>query len=165
MKKLKPAERAFWNAYLSAIPPDRRPRKPFVEAAFAGSRESTDGLIDLYLQDKKTAGSSLVKDFVSMGDPLPKVGNHWIILDSRDQPRLLVRTTRIEINLFGAIPKSVARAEGEGDLSVSHWKKVHREAFSPFLAQWGIDDLDQAEVITEYFKILQKQGENHGRKR
>jgi uncharacterized protein YhfF len=154
MRKLKPRERAFWNEYVSRLPAPRRPRKPTVEAAFAGGRQATDALIRLYRQGKKTAGSSLVEDFASAGEPLPKVGNYWIILDSRSRPQFLVKTIRIEINLFGRIPAAVARAEGEGDLTVSCWQKVHRKAFLPFLAQWGIEDLDRAEVITEHFEIL-----------
>jgi uncharacterized protein YhfF len=157
MRKLKPLELAFWREYLDHLAAHRMPRKPFVEAAFAGGREATDGLIRLYRQGKKTAGSSLVEDFKSAGDPLPKVGNYWIILDSKERPQFLVRTVRIEINRFGGIPASVARAEGEGDLSAAYWKAVHRKAFLPSLAKWGIDDLDRAEVITEHFEIL------HGR--
>lgn len=154
MKPLKPRERAFWKEHVARLPAGERPRGAFVEAAFAGGRAATDGLIRLYRQGKKTAGSSLVEDFETAGDPLPKVGNYWIILDSRERPQFLVKTIRVEIHRFGRIPASVARAEGEGDLSVSHWKKVHRAAYLPFLAKWGIDDLDQARVITEHFEIL-----------
>lgn len=156
MKKLKPLERSFWNDYLAGISPADRPRKAFVEASFAGSRNATDSLIRLYLQGRKTAGSSLVRDFLTAGDPLPKAGNYWIVLDSRQRPRLLVKTLRTEINLFGNIPRSVVLAEGEGDLSVAHWKKVHRAAYLPHLADWGIADIDSAEVITEHFQILLK---------
>lgn len=125
-----------------------------MEASFAGGRRVTDGLIRLYLEGKKTAGSSLVKDFRTAGDPLPKAGNYWIILDSRERPRVLVQTMRVEINLFGKIPRAVVRAEGEGDLSTAHWKKVHRKAYLPRLAEWGIGNLDEADVITEHFRIL-----------
>lgn len=154
MKRLKPLERAFWNSYLAQLPIKGRPRKPVVEAAFAGGRKGTDALIRLYRQGKKTAGSGLVQDYVSAGDPLPKVGNYWIILDSHERPQFLVKTIRTEINLFGAIPKAVARAEGEGDLSVAHWKKAHRNFYLPFLAQWGIADINKTEVITEHFEIV-----------
>ena len=154
MKKLKPRERSFWKEYLAALPPGARPQNPFVAAAFAGRREGTDSLIRLYRLGKKTAGSGLVADYESAGDPLPKVGAYWIVLDSRRRPRLLAKTLRTEINVFRDIPKAVARAEGEGDLSVSHWKKAHRDFYRPFLAGWGIADIDKAKVITEHFEIV-----------
>lgn len=157
MKRLKPRERAFWNSYLAQLPVSGRPSNPFVEAAFAGGRKGTDALIRLYRQGKKTAGSGLVQDYASAGDPLPKVGNYWIILDSHERPRFLVKTIRTEINLFRDIPKTVARAEGEGNLSVSHWKKAHRIFYLPFLAKWGIPDINKTKVITEHFEIVYEQ--------
>lgn len=156
MIKLRPPERAFWNAYLATLPTNRLPKNPFISAAYAGGRKNTDALIRLYRAGKKTAGSGLVKDYVTAGDPLPKTGDFWIILDSRDRPQFLVKTVRTELNLFGRIPKSVARAEGEGDLSVAYWKKVHARFYFPFLGAWGIDDLDKAEVITEHFEIVHR---------
>lgn len=156
MKKLKPLEQGFWKDYLATLSANSRPKKPFVYAGFAGGRKITDSLIRLYRSGKKTAGSGLVKDYETAGDPLPKVGDYWIILDSKDRPQFLMKTLRTEINLFGRIPKSVARAEGEGDLSVAYWKKAHARFYFPFLGDWGIDDLDKAEVITEHFEIVHR---------
>jgi uncharacterized protein YhfF len=95
-----------------------------------------------------------VRDFECAGDPLPKVGNHWIVLDREEQPKLIVKTIRTEINKFELIPAHVARAEGEGDLSVEYWKKTHFGLYEPFLAKWGIENIDDAEVITEHFEIV-----------
>lgn len=154
VKNLKRRELAFWNEYLETLPRARRPRRPLVSASFAGNRKCTDGLLRLYLDGKKTAGSSLVQDFISSGDLLPRVGNYWILLDSRSRPRCLLRTVRTEINAFKRVPKRIARAEGEGDLSLNFWRRVHRKFYSPFLKKWGIESLDDAEVITEHFKLL-----------
>lgn len=156
MKNLKPLERAFWKSYLATLPMKGRPKKPFVAAAYAGGRKNTDALIRLYRAGKKSAGSGLVADYETAGDPLPKVGDFWIILDSRDRPQFLMKTVRTELNPFGRIPKSVARAEGEGDLSVAYWKKAHANFYSPFLGGWGIDDIDKAVVITEHFEIVHR---------
>lgn len=158
MKKLKPLERTFWKEYLVSISAAARPKKPFVYAGYAGGRKNTDALIRLYRAGKKSAGSGLVADYETAGDPLPKTGDYWILLDSRDRPRFLLKTIRTELNLFGRIPKSVARAEGEGDLSIAHWKKVHARFYYPFLGDWGVDDIDKAVVITEHFEIVHRAG-------
>lgn len=158
MDNLKPTERAFWAEYVRRIPSVFKPRNPCVHSAFAGNRKTTDELIRLYLAGQKSAGSGLVKDYLTAGDPLPRVGDYWIALDSRAQPRLLLKTVRVEINVFKKIPKRIAVAEGEGDMSVAHWKRVHRKFFSPSLKRWGIDDLDEAEVITEHFALVHRRG-------
>ena len=46
-----------------------RPRSANIEAAFAGNRGFTDELLALYLAGKKHAGSSIVEDFLTAGDP------------------------------------------------------------------------------------------------
>lgn len=154
MKSLTREQAAFWDRYLKTLPPARHPRHARVEAGFAGDKKVTDGLIRLYLDGRKTAGSSLAADFLSAREPLPKPGNYWIILDGRRHPRLIVRTDKVVLSIFKNIPKYVARAEGEGDLSVAHWKRVHRKAYSPFIARWGIERLDDARVVTEIFTLV-----------
>jgi uncharacterized protein YhfF len=157
--KLKPSEQTFWKEYLAFVPPSHRPRKPFVAAAFAGNRKTTDALIALYLAGKKSAGSGLVRDYLKAGDRLPDVGDFWIALDSRNRPRCLLKTVRVEFNLFRKVPRRIAVAEGEGDRSLAHWRRVHRKFFSPFLEEWGIEELDEAEVITEHFRLVHRRAD------
>ena len=115
---LNPQQQAYWEPYLATLPAADRPRNPVVTASFAGNAEITDGLLELYLSGKKHAGSSIVEDFLSAGDPLPAVGNYWIFLDSTETPRLILLTERTVLNKFFEVPKEIAIAEGEGDLSL-----------------------------------------------
>ncbi|NUO60609.1 MAG: ASCH domain-containing protein [Hamadaea sp.] len=154
MRRLSEAQAAFWQAYLETLPPEGRPADPFVEASFAGPRESTDELLGLYLTGRKTAGSSIEEDFLAAGDPLPRVGNFWILLTSREEPGCLLRTEKIVVHKFYDVPPEVALAEGEGDLSLDHWRRVHRELYEPHLAEWGLASIADATVVTEYFTLV-----------
>lgn len=154
MNKLKPNEQRFWDEYLLTLPESQRPENPFVEASYAGNQKITDELIQLYLTGKKAAGSSLVEDFQHAGDPLPKAGNYWIILDSLGQSKCLVKTLKTVIHKFKDVPKEIAIAEGEGDLSLAYWKSAHSQLYAPHLQKWGISDIEQAIVITEFFEVL-----------
>jgi 5-formyltetrahydrofolate cyclo-ligase len=156
MKPLTKGQAAFWKQWLATLPAHKRPRRAFVEAGYAGDARGTDALIRLYLDGRKTAGSSLVKDFEAAGDSQPKPGNYWIVLDGRGRPRLINRTKKILVFVFKNVPARIARAEGEGDRSIAHWKRVHRRAYAPFLRRWGISDLDTAEVVTEFFDVVFK---------
>jgi len=149
-------ETTFWNEYLDSLPTKYVPSSYFVEASPAGDLSTTDGLIALYLSGKKSAGSSLVEDFETMGDPLPKEGIYWIILDGKSEPKLIVKTIKTEIHQFKNVPEHVAIAEGEGDSSLEYWKKVHIEFFGPYLASWNIKNIDEAHVITEFFEVVWK---------
>ena len=61
-------------------------------------------------------------------------------------------TTRVEVNPFIKVGNGITLAEGDG--SLENWRKVHREFFGSYLVQLGIDDLDQALVVTEFFEVL-----------
>lgn len=139
---------------MQSLPEAAWPKNAFVTASFAGTPEITDELLHLYLIGKKSAGSSIVEDFVSAGDPLPKVGNYWIFLNSKDIPSCILRTEKVVTNKFYEVPSEIAVAEGEGDLSLEYWRKVHSELYSPYLASWGVARLEDATVITEFFKIV-----------
>ena len=154
MKHLSASEQRFWQQYIDSQP--EPPENPQVEASIAGNQEIADELLELYLVGKKTAGSGLVKDYEMAGDPLPRVGQFWIILNSAKNPQCLVKTVRVEIHPFDEVTEEIAIAEGEGDLSLDYWRKVHREFFTPYLKELAIEDLDKAEVVTEFYEVVWK---------
>ena len=125
-----------------------------VSASMPGDGAIADGLVALYLNGKKRAGTGLVKDYEQGGDPLPEVGNFWIVLDSSGKPRCILRTVKVIKQSFDCVREDIAAAEGEGDLSVEYWQQAHRLFFSPQLAKLGIKDLDPEEVITEFFELV-----------
>lgn len=154
MQNLTEAQQVYWNSYLETLPEGERPKSPDVTASFAGTKEITDELLVLYLEGKKTAGSSVVEDFQSAGDSLPALDDYWIYLNSKEEPSLILRTEKIEINNFLKVPERIAIAEGEGDLSLAYWRKVHSEIYSPYLKSWGLKTIEEATIITEFFKIV-----------
>lgn len=151
---LSNAEIKFWNQYVQKAKKQIELKGCRVDAEPAGDFNCTNKLIALYRSKKKYAGSSLVKDYELSGDPLPKVGNYWIVLDQDKKPAIIVKTERTEINTFENVTKEIAIAEGEGDLSIEYWKKNHSEFWSPFLKDWGIGNINYAEVLTEFFVLV-----------
>lgn len=154
MNTLTADQKAFWASYIGTLPESARPVDATVVASMVGNEAIADELLGLYFAGKKTAGSSLVRSFEVAGDPLPKVGDYWMILDSKSRPRALARVVRNERRLFREVNEEVAIAEGEGDLSLAYWRKAHREFFTPFLAELGIADLEEAEILIEYFELV-----------
>lgn len=150
--KLNKVEFDYWSKYLSTL--SEAPTNPNVYAAVAGNLEIADQLLDLFLSGRKTASSTLLKDYETCGDDLPKIGNFWIILDSQKNPRCIVKTVRIENYQFNDVPEEVAIAEGEGDLTLDYWRKVHIKFFSPFLKSWSVANLDHAILVVEFFELV-----------
>lgn len=151
--KLKSTELAYWQKFVSSTG-EPNLNNAVVTAGYAGTPEITDGLLALYLNGKKTAGSSPVEDFLVTGDRMPQVGDYWIFLNSKGEPSLILKTEKTVLNKFENIPAEIAIAEGEGDLSVAYWKKVHGELYAPYLEKWGVKDIGELTILTEYFKIV-----------
>lgn len=154
IQNLNEIQKEYWNRFIFSLPQRLQPLNPNISASVAGNKEITDELLNLYLTGKKTAGSSLVEDFLSVGDPLPQIGNYWIYLNSKEEPSCILQTVDIKIYKFDEVSVEIAIAEGEGDLSLSYWKKTHENLYRPFLQKWGLNSIHEATVITEFFKIV-----------
>jgi 5-formyltetrahydrofolate cyclo-ligase len=144
----------YWEDFCKSI--GIQADQAYVEASVAGNETNAEELLLLYLQGKKTAGSGLVRDYEMAGDDLPKLGNYWIILDSKEKPRCIVKTIKVVTHAFKDVPEEVAKAEGEGDLSIDFWRKAHRDFFSQYLTDLGIENLDEAKVVTEFYQVVFK---------
>ncbi|MGH1467825.1 MAG: ASCH domain-containing protein [Bdellovibrionales bacterium] len=147
---------SFWKEYNASL--ESQVEGVEVIEGPAGSYEITDELLALYMSGKKTAGSSLLIDYKISGDALPVPGKlYWIVFDSNKRPKVILKTIRVEEHIFKEVPESVAVAEGEGDLSLSYWQSAHRAFFKPFLKDWGVEDLEEETVVTEYFELVYPQ--------
>jgi len=150
---LKANEKQYWERYLEMRPADGCD-VPHVTADYAGSSKDTDELLRAYLEGRKTAGSSFLEDYLTANDPIPQVGNYWILLASDGEPSCLLRTVKIKIYKFKDVTEEIAVAEGEGDCSVEYWRRVHAKSYTPHLKAWGIYDIEEATVITEFFRVV-----------
>ncbi|MNR54891.1 ASCH domain protein [compost metagenome] len=59
-------------------------------------------------------------------EPLPCVGDYSIILDSKDEPLAIIRTSEMTIMPMNEVPEEFAIAEGEGDQLIVIVEKLTR---------------------------------------
>ena len=91
---------------------------------FGGPPEEADALLALVLDGRKTATC-----WAARHGGLSHVGKRMVLVDSRERPRAVVETVSLERRRFCDIDAAWAREEGEGDLSLDHWRRVHRAFF------------------------------------
>ncbi|WP_109473726.1 ASCH domain-containing protein [Ornithinimicrobium cavernae] len=120
--------------------------------SFGAGPEDADALLALVLAGTKTATSSAQRDFVATGEREPEEGDLSIITDGRGRPRALIQTTSVRTVPFGEVDAAHAAAEGEGDLSLGHWRDVHRRFFERSAQRAPVtDDLP---IVLERFSVL-----------
>lgn len=93
--------------------------------AFGATTEHADELLGLVLDGIKTGTAASLWDHDATGEAVPTAGSLSIILDGRDVPRALLETTGVQIVPFHEVDAEHAFAEGEGDRTLEHWRRVH----------------------------------------
>jgi uncharacterized protein YhfF len=92
--------------------------------AFGDNPALADHLLELVIGGVKTATCS-TEDEPNTSRP----GEQWIVLDSRGEPRCVIETIEVTYRRFDLVDASFAHDEGEGDLSLAHWRRAHRAYF------------------------------------
>ena len=111
--------------------------------AFGGD---PDELAELVLTGKKSATCSLKYIYDLTGEPIPALGEYSVILNSRQEAVCIIRTTCLRLIPFCR--------EGEGDLSLDYWQRVHRDFFEKELAPYGERFDEGVELIFEEFELV-----------
>ncbi len=121
--------------------------------AFGATPQQADELLDLVLAGTKTATASALWDYEAEGEDLPTVGTLGIVVDSIGTPRALVVTTDVRTVPFDEVDEEHARAEGEGDRTLAHWRRVHEQFFTEHASHERGFAPDMP-VVLETFEVL-----------
>ena len=66
----------------------------------------------------------------------------------------VVGITSVEVRRFGQVDEEFAREEGEGDLSLDHWRIVHAAFFTRRADELGMNFGEESEVVLTRFEKL-----------
>jgi len=110
-----------------------------------------DELADLVLNGIKTATASAYPLYEIDGDPLPRAGQYSIVLNSRGEAVCVIRTEKVFTVPFQAVDERQAWKEGEGDRSLSYWRRVHEAFFRQELRDADLSFDEKMNVVCEEF--------------
>ena len=145
---------ALWREYAAVRPAGGPPEdEPPVER-FGDGRALADELIGLVLAGTKRATAGLVVDFAHEGEPLPRIGGHWIACDGDGRPRAVLRSTELRVGRLDSVDDAFAWDEGEGDRTRASWLEAHLRYFTRTLAARGRAWDDDLEVVFERFRVV-----------
>jgi uncharacterized protein YhfF len=121
---------------------------------FGDSAALADELIALVLAGRKRATAALLDDFRAQGDPLPRIGGHWIACDGSGAPRCVLRTVELRLGALDSVDDAFAWDEGEGDRTRASWLAEHLRYFRRTQAARGDAWSDDLEVVFERFSVV-----------
>ena len=106
-------------------------------------------LVDAVLRGEKTATAGLLAEYEAEGEPLPDVGERFLLLDYDDEPVAVVETVELRVLRAGDVDLAFARDEGEGFESVDDWREAHERFFERPLA-------DDTQIVAVRFRLVQR---------
>lgn len=77
----------------------------------------------------KTATTSGLSFYTEDQEPLPKVGDLSMVLDTQNNPICIIKITKVYQVPFSEVSEMHAYKEGEGDRTLSYWRTVHTDFF------------------------------------
>ena len=116
--------------------------------------DSPDELAELVKSGIKRATASAYELYAIDGEPLPKVGEYSVILNSHDEAVCIIKTIAVDVIRFCDVTEEFAFKEGEGDRSLAYWKKVHERFFTEQLKEAGLEFSPEMKVVCEQFELV-----------
>lgn len=122
--------------------------------SFGSNPEMADAILAEVLKGRKTATCSAKEFYQLEGENEPQADEYSVLLDGRDEPKAIIRTTKIETIPFDEVTSQHAFLEGEGDRSLDYWRKVHQEFFEKAYQTAGLNFHQKIPCLFEYFSLL-----------
>ena len=116
----------YWQQYLTS--PTKEVERPpaYVESfSFGFTARDASEIAGLVLDGTKTATGSVLWSYEADGKTIPRVGDHWIVVDGGCTPVCIIRTTDVSIIPFDEIPDVYAREGGEADRTLATWRPMY----------------------------------------
>jgi uncharacterized protein YhfF len=158
MEPLAPVRRddalAMWREYATSRPQPAPPEEEPPVEQFGDHASLADELLDLVLAGTKRATAGLVVDFAHEGEPLPRIGGHWVVCDSAGHPRAILRTTELRLGRLHSVDDAFAWDEGEDDRTRASWLVGHLGYFTRTQEARGETWDDDLEVVFERFRVV-----------
>jgi uncharacterized protein YhfF len=121
---------------------------------FGDSEALSESLIALILSGVKRGTCSLAWSWDFDGESIPKAGDIEIVLDWFDRPAFVRRVTEVQIVPFDCVGAEFAASEGEGDLSLTHWRAQHWRFFTDECSRIGRVADGSMPLVCETFEVL-----------
>lgn len=143
----------FWNNFLNKNPDNDRKEVP-VSFYFCDNEKDANECAELVEKGIKQATATSLWWYEKNNEPLPKVGDQYIVTDWNGNPKAIIETTKTKPTPYNKITPEFAESEGEGDKSLEYWNLVHRAYYSREMEPYNEKFNENMIIVCEYFKTI-----------
>jgi len=121
---------------------------------FCDNKEDADICAQLVVDRVKQATATSLWWFEKNQEKLPQIGDLNIITNWDGTEKAIIETTKVEQVTYNEISSNFAKIEGEGDQSLTYWKKIHWAYYSREMKLFGEKPTKTMIIVCEYFKTI-----------
>lgn len=144
----------IWAAFLSSMEVAVDGVNKYEAYSFGNDEDTANQLAALVMAGKKRGTSSLYALYEIEDEELPAVNDYSIILNWAGEAQCIIQNTNVFLLPFNEVTPEFAKQEGEGDLSLDYWKRVHRKFFVDALKEIGKEFSEEMLVVCEVFEVV-----------
>jgi len=143
----------LWNDFLDRNSQNKNKETP-ISFFFCDNENDANECAELVIKGIKKATATSLWWYQRNNEPLPKIGDQYIVTDWDGDAKAIIETIKIEQVPYNKMTPEFAEIEGEGDKSLEYWKKVHKAYYTREMASFN-DDFDENMIIVcEHFKTI-----------
>ncbi len=143
----------FWAEFCSSSK-EIDPATPYQVWHFGNTREMARELADLVLSGRKTATASSANMNELHPEDEPRPHGYSVVTDFDGEPMCVIQTSEIRHLPFDDVDAEFAADEGEGDLSLEYWRRVHRDYFAEEAKRHDFAFDERSLICCERFTLL-----------
>ena len=147
----------YWRRYATTLPLSGNVSKLYDDAWHFGDTENlANKLAELVRSGQKTATSFLVWKLETEGWKMPRVGDVVVITNWDGSPSCIIEMTEVELRQFNQINEQFAYDYGEGDRTLSWWRKAMWDYYSDECRSSEREPSPEMVVVCQRFRLLYK---------
>lgn len=143
----------FWEACKQARP-DLNLGSTYRTRLIGNSPEMNNVIIDLIVKGQKVGTFPLPWQLEKMGEAIPKIGDCTIQVDYYGNPKIVVRTTAIDVLPFRNITAEHTVIDGPSVRDLTVWRNIHIPYFTAALAKFGLTFTEDTPTCVERFELI-----------
>lgn len=144
----------MWQRFLNRLDNSVSRDITYTSWPFGGDAEQARELADLVKSGDKTATCSLHLFYELEEEPVPTKGEYSVITDWGGEAEAIIQNIDVKIIPFREAGAELARKEGEGDKSLSYWRRAHIDFFVEELKQLDKSFDEDMPIVCEEFQVV-----------
>lgn len=118
--------RAYLESYLNSLPLKTAEKyTSFSSDYFCSDEYNANVCAELILRGEKRASCSMEYWYSYEGEERPEVGHLQVVTDWSGKPVCIIEISSVSTCKYRDVSAEFAAAEGEGDKTLSWWRKAH----------------------------------------